>query len=57
MTGTINLFTSLPQTIKYRFINDIEPMSLQMFSRLKERDSLIFDFVAWLPKKRVAGGL
>jgi hypothetical protein len=45
LTGTINLFTSLPQTIKCRFINDIEPMSLQMFSRLKERDSLSFDFV------------
>jgi hypothetical protein len=45
VTGAINLFTSLPQTIKYRFINGIEPMSVQMFSRLKERDSLIFDFV------------
>jgi hypothetical protein len=40
-----NLFRSSPQTIKYRFINDVEPMSVQMFSRLKERDSLIFYFV------------
>lgn len=45
VTGAINLFTSSPQTVKYRFINDVEPMSVQMFSCLKERDSLIFDFV------------
>jgi hypothetical protein len=45
VTGAINLFRSSPQTIKYRFINDVEPMSVQMFSRLKERDLLIFDFI------------
>ncbi|MFP3559088.1 hypothetical protein SB861_51905 [Paraburkholderia sp. SIMBA_049] len=45
VAGAINLFTSSPQTVKYRFINDVEPMSVQMFSRLKERASLIFYFV------------
>ena len=45
LNSAINLFTSLPQTIKSRFINDMEPMSVQMFSRLKECDSPIFDFV------------
>ncbi|EUC12070.1 hypothetical protein PMI06_008849 [Burkholderia sp. BT03] len=41
----MNLLTSSSQTVKYRFINDVEPLPVQMFSRLKERDSLIFDFV------------
>jgi hypothetical protein len=45
VTGAIYPFTSFRQTIKYRLINDMEPMSVQMSSRLKERDSLIFDFV------------
>ena len=51
LNSAINLFTSLPQTIKCRFINDMEPMSVQMFSRLKERDSLIFDFVEMITKE------
>lgn len=55
VTGAINLFTSLPQTIRYRFINDMEPMSVQTFSRLKERYSLTFDFVEMVTEEACRG--
>ncbi len=45
MLDTTHVFTSLPQALRFRFINGMEPVTVQMFYRLNERDSLILDFI------------
>ncbi|MCX4173885.1 MULTISPECIES: LysR substrate-binding domain-containing protein [Paraburkholderia] len=45
MIGTTYLFSSLPKTLRYRQINGLEPVTVQMLSRTNERNSLILDFL------------
>jgi DNA-binding transcriptional LysR family regulator len=45
MIGTTYLFSSLPKTLHYRRINDLEPVTVQMLSRTNERNPLILDFL------------
>jgi DNA-binding transcriptional LysR family regulator len=45
MIGTTYLFSSLPKTLRYRQINGLKPVTVQMLSRTNERNSLILDFL------------
>jgi DNA-binding transcriptional LysR family regulator len=45
MIGTTYLFSSLPETLHYQRINGLAPVTVQMLSRLHERNSLTLDFL------------
>jgi DNA-binding transcriptional LysR family regulator len=45
MIGTTYMFVPPPQSLHYRLINDMASITVQMYSRTNERDSLILDFM------------
>ncbi len=45
MIGTTYVFSSLPNSLHYRLINGLDPITVQMLARANERNSLILDFL------------